>query len=72
MVGLDDWLIKKVLANLATKWIRSKTGNKETKLSIGRIQMERIDNEHVKVHVETDLSIKDKDVLKLLSLEEEP
>lgn len=72
MVGLDDWLIKKILGNLATKWVRSKTDNKDTKLSLGCMQMERIDNEHVKVHLEADLMIKDKDVLKLLSLEEEP
>ncbi len=70
MMGFDDWLIKKILGNLLTKMIRKKAESKDLYLNFDSIRIERLEDDQVLIHMDADLSIKDKDVLKLLSLEE--
>ena len=71
MIGFDDWLIKKILGNLLTKAIRKKAESKDIHLNFDSIRVERLENDQVLIHADVDLSIKDKDVLKLLSLDEQ-
>lgn len=67
MIGFDDILIKKILGKLITKWLRNKTGNPNLSLNFDSIRLERLEDDNILMHMDVDLFIQEKEVLKLVA-----
>ena len=67
MIGFDDIFVKKLLGKIITKWLRNKTGNPNLMLNFDSIRLERVDGDNLLMHMDLDLLIKEKEVLKLVA-----
>lgn len=65
-VGFDHWLVKKILGRIVTKALRNKLGIRNSSVTFDSIRTEQAENNYILVHVDADLCIQEKDLMKMM------